>query len=71
MEPRKQLSLSQGERELLRETLLPGRSGHLLATPCSADAFLEQPPSSLVHHPAQLSALFAVGSRAGVSSLST
>ena len=38
----------QGGRELLMETLLQGRYGHLLAVPCSADAFPQQHPSCLL-----------------------
>ena len=61
----------QGGRELLTGTLLQGRYGHLLATPCSTDAFPEQPSSPLFCHSAQLLALTAVGSRVGVSSMPT
>ena len=38
------------------ETLLQGRYGHLLAVPCSADAFPQQHPSCLLSCPAQPSA---------------
>ena len=42
----------QARRELLMETLLQGRYGHLLAMSCSADAFPEQPSSPLVSYTA-------------------
>ena len=38
------------------ETLLQGRYGHLLAMPCSAEAFPQHYPSCLLSCPAQPSA---------------